>query len=256
MIVSTNAPKGVPVGTGPYRFKEHCLSERVVLERFEGYWREAPPLKQIMYLGMPNETKRFNALLAGSIDIMVGRSPAIFERLSRMPDFIVCGEPKNFQAASKRVQGFKCFPDRIIRLQEVRGPDPLRLAFPRIGIRSGGTGVAQDIDVRPTLIDFGRVPFSQPPNFSNPTKSVTVSNSGSCTLTVTEIKLEGVKPNDFILKDLPSFPHTVPPGGSFTFSVTFGPRAAGPHPATLRISSNDPDEATVNVALRGRMANR
>ncbi len=38
-----------PVGTGPYRFVEWKSNEKVVLERYDGYWDGTPGLKAIIF---------------------------------------------------------------------------------------------------------------------------------------------------------------------------------------------------------------
>jgi hypothetical protein len=45
---------------------------------------------------------------------------------------------------------------------------------------------------------------------------------------------------------------TISPGGQSTFSVTFTPSSIGSKAAVLRITSNDPDESVMEIALSGK----
>jgi hypothetical protein len=113
-----------------------------------------------------------------------------------------------------------------------------------------GRGMAQDILVSQPFYNFGMAAFPHT-GAPDPTQTFTVKNTGACALTVTSISLIGANRGDFILSDLPILPKTVTSGGNLTFNVKFRPTAAGARLATLRISSNDPDERTVNVRLSG-----
>ncbi|MBI4467706.1 MAG: choice-of-anchor D domain-containing protein, partial [Acidobacteria bacterium] len=115
-----------------------------------------------------------------------------------------------------------------------------------------GVGVAQDINVSPTSIDFGMWPYPPPSSPPGPMRTLTVSNTSmSCSLTVSAISRAGANPTDFTLSGLPALPRTVTPGASFTFSVIFSPGGVGTRSTSVQISSSDPDESMVNVALSG-----
>ncbi len=109
---------------------------------------------------------------------------------------------------------------------------------------SGGTPPAQpDIDVQPTALDFGTVTVG-----STADRTLTVRNVGSAPLTVTRMTLDN--PRFTIVS--PATPFTVNAGGQQTVTVRFAPTSAGPQSGTLRIESNDPDEATVSVSVTGQ----
>lgn len=70
-----------PVGAGPFRFVEGSYSERIVLERYDGYWGGAPDmpgepgpalLERVIFEIVPDPASRLAALRAGDIDIMQG----------------------------------------------------------------------------------------------------------------------------------------------------------------------------------------
>ncbi|MEL3933635.1 ABC transporter substrate-binding protein, partial [Aeromonas enteropelogenes] len=58
-----------PVGTGPFVFKEWKRNERIVLEKNKNYWMEGyPKLNQLIFVSIPDNSARLNALLKGEID--------------------------------------------------------------------------------------------------------------------------------------------------------------------------------------------
>lgn len=57
-----------PVGTGPFQFSEWISKEKVVLTRFEDYWRGRPILDAVEFIFMPDVNTRTLALQNGEID--------------------------------------------------------------------------------------------------------------------------------------------------------------------------------------------
>ncbi|NNE43087.1 MAG: choice-of-anchor D domain-containing protein [Gemmatimonadetes bacterium] len=97
-----------------------------------------------------------------------------------------------------------------------------------------------DIDVVPAALAFGSVPVLTPG-----TDSVVVHNVGDDTLNVSGASTDGV----YFATALAPF--TLPPAESAYVVVTFTPDSLGAFGDTLRISSDDPDEAEVRVSLAG-----
>ena len=59
------------VGTGPFRFVEWLPGTRVVLERFDGYWKEGQPyLDRVEILLLPDEETLVANLQAGAVDMV------------------------------------------------------------------------------------------------------------------------------------------------------------------------------------------
>ena len=89
---------------------------------------------------------------------------------------------------------------------------------------------------------------------------ITISNTGTASLDLTAIELSGRDADGFFLdfnrgeKPCGNELSSINPGGSCTFQVTFGPAKNGPQLANIAISSNDPDDPQINVALSGRGA--
>lgn len=57
-----------PVGTGPFRFKEHVQGQRLVLDKNSDYWRGAPELDQVILRPIPDPTARVAALRSGEVN--------------------------------------------------------------------------------------------------------------------------------------------------------------------------------------------
>jgi len=99
---------------------------------------------------------------------------------------------------------------------------------------------APDIAVDPDSLDFGTVYIGYPESLP-----LLVSNKGTDILTVTDIAANVAE----FSVDLTNF--VLAPGKDTMVNVTFAPTAVGEVWGSLSISSNDPDEPVVNVALRG-----
>ena len=71
-----------PVGTGAYKFVDWLAGDRVILERNEDYWGEAPEFKNLIIRTMADETTRAMALENGEIDIAVGLGASQIDMLN------------------------------------------------------------------------------------------------------------------------------------------------------------------------------
>jgi hypothetical protein len=115
-----------------------------------------------------------------------------------------------------------------------------------------GTGTqppAPVISVDPTALDFGQVVIGK----MSDTKSLTVTNSGSAALLVTDVSISGDNATDFInTSGNPGgcVANPVAPGQSCIISVQFAPTAAGTRQAQLVISHNAGGSPTI-VQLSG-----
>jgi len=83
-----------PVGTGPFIFKEWKRNERIVLEKNKDYWLEGyPKLEQVIFVSIPDNSARLNALLKGEIDIMEDLNPSDLEQVEKNKDLQVFKRP-------------------------------------------------------------------------------------------------------------------------------------------------------------------
>jgi hypothetical protein len=96
-----------------------------------------------------------------------------------------------------------------------------------------GTGTAPGITVSPASINFGNQPVS---SSSSPT-AVTLTNSGTANLVISNLGVTGTNSGDFAYTS-GTLPITVTPGNSTTVNVTFTPTATGGRVASLSISDN------------------
>ncbi len=93
MMVSPKAAEALgagfgnrPVCAGPFRFVERVAQDRIVVERFPGYWDAARiHLNRITYLPIPDSTVRLANLQSGAIDISETISPSDVPAVQRNP---------------------------------------------------------------------------------------------------------------------------------------------------------------------------
>lgn len=104
-----------------------------------------------------------------------------------------------------------------------------------------GNGIAPDITLSTTNLAFGDLLIGE-----TATQSVTISNDGDAVLNIGSIALSGS--GDFTYNGCTQ---SLAAGDSCDVTVTFSPVTAGVATDTLTIMSDDPDEATVTVALSG-----
>lgn len=67
------AKKGV--GTGPYKIASLAPKDRLVLERFDGYWEDKPPVKQLTFRVIPENATRATALINNEVSIITNIPP-------------------------------------------------------------------------------------------------------------------------------------------------------------------------------------
>ena len=107
-----------------------------------------------------------------------------------------------------------------------------------------GTGVAPAFSASPSPLAFGNQPKNQPN-----TLPLTVTNSGTAPLTVSQISITGTNASAFTFTP-PTLPFTVAAGKTATVTVTFTPTTAGNYSATLTFTDNAADSPQ-SVSLSG-----
>jgi hypothetical protein len=95
-----------------------------------------------------------------------------------------------------------------------------------------GTGVAPSITLNPGSIDFG----SQNVQSSSAVQKVTLTDSGTAPLTISNIALSGTNASDFAQTN--TCGSSVAAGASCTISITFTPGAAGARSASVNVTNN------------------
>ncbi len=119
-------------------------------------------------------------------------------------------------------------------------------AEPQVDVPLMTATLAGDIDATPNPLAFGTVTVGNPS-----TQPITVTNVGSAPLTVTGAAIGAGSSAEFTLPANPAFPVTLQPGDATSIPVRYAPTAATAASGTVDITSDDPDEATVTVALSG-----
>jgi len=104
-----------------------------------------------------------------------------------------------------------------------------------------GTGAQAGLSVSPSTFNFGSVVDGQ-----TKSQSFTVTNTGTASLTVAQISVNGAA---YSVSGL-NAPATIAAGASTTFSVLFAPTTAGGLAASVSISSNAPNSPNA-IALTG-----
>ena len=100
--------------------------------------------------------------------------------------------------------------------------------------------------ISPPSVIFGQ----QPIGTTSPRQSVTLTNTGSLALTISNISISGANASDFAQSD--NCPPTLGVNANCSISVTFTPSAAGTRTAAVRITDNAPgSQQTQTVSLTG-----
>lgn len=74
------------VGAGPYKVKEFTPGVRTICVRNENYWKPGKPyLDEIELIGIPDETSRVSALLAGDVQLVNALDPRSTRRVNGSP---------------------------------------------------------------------------------------------------------------------------------------------------------------------------
>ena len=120
-------------------------------------------------------------------------------------------------------------------------------AGPEINVLGNGTTII-DGDTSPSgadHTDFGSTDFPT----GTVTRTFTIQNLGTASLTLNLATLSGANAADFSVITQPASP--VAPGGTTSFQVRFNPSAVGTRSATLSVGNNDADENPYDFALQG-----
>src|SRR2546422_866243 len=99
-----------------------------------------------------------------------------------------------------------------------------------------GMGIAPAVTLAPTNLAFGTQRLST----TSPAQTVTLTNSGTATLSITSIVLAGLNPGDFAIAAGTFFTKVRPAASAASFPLTppFPPEAAGARTATVTITDD------------------
>lgn len=82
-----------PIGTGPYRISSFKIGNRLVLERFEGYWDKKAPAAKLTFVEVPELSSRVAGLRSGEFDLITEVPPDQIKPLSRDGKIDIVGGP-------------------------------------------------------------------------------------------------------------------------------------------------------------------
>ena len=118
-------PKEFPVGTGPFRFVDWKVRQRIIFELNKDYWGQKPYVDKVVLRPIRNSTVRFTALRAGDVDI-IERTP--YEWVKQ----VLSGKFKGLGTAKAATSGYRAlffnvlnspFDNKKLRLAVAHGID-------------------------------------------------------------------------------------------------------------------------------------
>lgn len=98
-----------------------------------------------------------------------------------------------------------------------------------------GTGVQPGLGMSPAVVDFGRVTLG-----NSASQAVTLTNTGTASLTISSLGLTGGNAGDFAQSGCGTLPAVLAPGDSCQMQMTFTPRAAGNRGSSLKVGDDSP----------------
>ncbi len=84
-----------PVGTGPFKFVKWVKDDRIILEKFDGYWDKdaGPYLDKVVFRCIPENSVRFLELKTGNIHICQFPNPADIPLAEKDPNLKLISQP-------------------------------------------------------------------------------------------------------------------------------------------------------------------
>jgi peptide/nickel transport system substrate-binding protein len=82
-----------PIGTGPWKLRNHQIGQLLELERFDDFWGEKPGAKRLVMKMITEPTTRVNALLTGEVDIAMVLPYKDVARLKTESDLEITSNP-------------------------------------------------------------------------------------------------------------------------------------------------------------------
>ncbi len=110
-----------------------------------------------------------------------------------------------------------------------------------------GTGIQPRIAVSPDTVDFGNIRIE-----TDSTLLLDILNEGTASLFISDTSFRGQDDRFFRLVNAPSLPIQIRPGAeSFPLRIQFSPEELREYEADFILGSNDPDNPSLTVPLRG-----
>jgi peptide/nickel transport system substrate-binding protein len=112
---NTGSLSSSPIGTGPFRFVSWDRGDRIVLERFNRYFKGRPKLARIELHFIPDDQTIANELQAHRIDAIVAPQTSLLSAYRATPGVVVDTAPWNTQAALIINTSKPALHDRAVR---------------------------------------------------------------------------------------------------------------------------------------------
>jgi MYXO-CTERM domain-containing protein len=109
------------------------------------------------------------------------------------------------------------------------------------------SGIGSMVTVTPNFVDFGASLVNQ----DSPPQTIAIGNSGTDTLNVATMMLNGADASSFMLQNAPKPPFTVAAKTTQPVSIVFHPSAVMQADATLDMTTDDPMAKLVRIPLAG-----
>jgi hypothetical protein len=122
---------------------------------------------------------------------------------------------------------------------------------PTLSIPIGGSIGAPSATIGSSALDFGGVATDNRTSPYFVDKTLTIGNTGTCSLSLTSLTIGGTNAGDFSIVGAPTLPVSIGTASSLTLTVRFNPSAAGLRVGTLSVSTSDPAHPSLAVALTG-----
>jgi peptide/nickel transport system substrate-binding protein len=150
---SWDKPLIMPMGTGPFIYKEWVPGKKLVIVRNENYWGKVPSLQEVIFRVIPDDASRVTALETGEVHVAVRIPPFDIPRLETNPRITILRTP----GVRTVYAGFNClkepFTDKRVR-------QALNYAVNKEAILKhvlGGVGRVSDAPISPGI--FGYAPI-------------------------------------------------------------------------------------------------
>jgi peptide/nickel transport system substrate-binding protein len=123
-----------PNGSGPYQFKEYVTESSLSLTRYDGYWGEAPAIRDVTFKYYDDPTALANSIKSGEIDIIDNLTPELFQQFRDDPD--------NFEVVEGQTNGETIIAYNNSRppLDDVRVRQALTYAVDKEAVVAGAEG--------------------------------------------------------------------------------------------------------------------
>ena len=101
LVRETNFNQGTlashPVGTGPFKFVRWDRGSKIVLERFDGYFKGTPKLQRVELRIIPSDETLLNELALHHVDLVIAPQTSLIERYRAIPGVVTDLVPWNAQ---------------------------------------------------------------------------------------------------------------------------------------------------------------